>query len=85
MPSELPAITGIQLIKLLEKDGWTLGRRAKHGRALTKKIGDSKRVTFIPETRESLPEGTLLAILGAKQTGIGKTGLRRLIGKHGIK
>jgi len=85
MPSELPAITGIQLIKLLKKDGWTPGRRARHGRCLTKKIGDITRVTFIPETRETLPTGTLLAILGAKQTGIGKAGLKKLVDKYGIK
>lgn len=85
MPSDLPALTGIQLIKLLKKDSWTPGRSAKHGRCLTKKIGDGTRVTFIPETRESLPEGTLLAILSAKQTGIGKAGLKMLIDKYGIK
>lgn len=85
MPGELPAITGIQLIKLLRKDSWTPGRRAKHGICLTKKFGDITRVTFIPETRESLPEGTLSAILSSKQTGIGRAGLRKLIEKYGIK
>lgn len=71
MNCELPAITGLQLIKLLQKDGWKPGRKARHGRCLTKKMtsGETK-VTFIPETRASLPDGTLSAILGQKQTGI---------------
>jgi len=76
--------SGKQLIKLLRKDDWVVGRRAKHGVTLTKSSGDHTKVTFIPDTRASLPIGTLMAILGTKQTGIGRTGLSGLISKYGI-
>lgn len=85
MSSDLPAITGYQLIRLLEKSGWITGRKANHGRTMTKLIGDRTRVTFIPETKGSLPSGTLMAILGLKQTGIGKEGLVKLITKKKSK
>lgn len=81
--TKLPAITGKQLIKLLKKDGWTVGRKAKHGIALTKAFSNRTRVTFVPDTRASLPEGTLQDILSTDQTGIGKRGLLDLINKYG--
>jgi len=65
MSSNLPAITGYQLIAYLEKGGWATGRKANHGRTMTKSDGTRTRVTFIPETRASLPKGTLSAILGS--------------------
>jgi len=61
---ELPAITGKQLIRLLRKDGFITGRKTKHGRSMKKDIGDRVIVTYIPETKASLPGGTLMAILG---------------------
>ncbi|MFQ5864557.1 MAG: type II toxin-antitoxin system HicA family toxin [bacterium] len=73
--ADLPAITGNELLKLLSKDGWKVSREATHGRTLTKEFPDRTRVTFIPETNESLPKGTLSAILGTKQTAIGRKGL----------
>ena len=81
MASEL---SGKKLINLLRKDGWTIGRRARHGITLTKSFGDHTKVTFVPDTRVSLPIGTLMAILGAKQTGIGRKGLNKLISRYGI-
>jgi len=78
------AITGFQLIKLLRSDGYQYGRKAKHGRCLWKKFNNHKRVTFVPETKKSLDPGTLAAILGPKQTKIGKHGLRKLIRKFGL-
>jgi len=60
--SSIPAISGKQFIKLLQKDGWVPGRKAKHGRTLTKAFGDRTRVTFIPDTNASLDPGTLAAI-----------------------
>jgi predicted RNA binding protein YcfA (HicA-like mRNA interferase family) len=80
----LPAITGKQLIKLLVADGWVEGRKARHGIALTKKFGETTRVTVIPDKRASLPEGTLRAILGPKQTQLGSKGLDGLIRKYGL-
>jgi len=78
------AITGYQLIRLLKSDTWQPGRKAKHGRCLWKKFNNHKRVTFVPETRKLLDTGTLAAILGPKQTRIGKNGLRKLIDKYGL-
>ncbi len=77
-------LSGKQLIKLLIKDGWSIGRKAKHGITLTKSFSDRTKVTFVPDTRASLPLGTLMAILGSKQTCIGRKGLADLIDKHGI-
>lgn len=84
MYTKAPALTGKQLIKLLKKDGWVVGRKAQHGVSLTKSIGNRTKVTFIPDTRASLDSGTLGAILGVKQTGLGKRGLLELLNKYGI-
>lgn len=81
---KLPRIRGKDFIKLAAKDGWVPGRRAKHGVTLTKKFPDRTRVTFIPDTRSELDEGTLSAIIGPKQMGIGKQGLWELIDKYGL-
>ena len=82
--TKLPATSGKKLIKLLQKDGWIIHRRAQHGVALRKRFSDRTRVTVIPDTRASLDEGTLFAILGLKQTGIGKRGLLRLVNSWGL-
>lgn len=81
----VPAITGQQLIKLLQKDGWKVGRRATHGMTLTKRVDDRTLVTYVDNTTAPLPKGTLSAILGPKQTRIGgKKGLLKLINKYGL-
>jgi len=82
--TQLPALSGKQLIKLLRKDDWILEGRAKHGVALAKHFGDRTIVTFIPDTSASLDDGTLAAILGVKQTGIRKKGLLDLVNKFGL-
>jgi len=82
--TKLPALSGRQLIRLLRRDGWIIGRRARHGISLTKHFGDRTRVTVIPDTSASLDEGTLMAILGVKQTNLGKRGLLDLTNKYGI-
>jgi len=76
------SIAGKYLIKLAVKDGWEIRRRATHGLSLAKRFGDRTRVTVIPDTRAPLPDGTLAAIIGPKQMGIGKRGLVELIGKY---
>jgi predicted RNA binding protein YcfA (HicA-like mRNA interferase family) len=81
---KLPRIRGKQLIKLAQKDGWVVKRRATHGVALSKKYSDRTRVTVIPDTRTELDEGTLSAIIGPKQMAIGKQGLWKLIEKYGL-
>ena len=82
MPGGLPAITGYNLISLLKKDGWKEAGHRTHGLAMVKEFPDGrKRVTIIPHTSDSLPQGTLHDILGSKQTGLGRRGLERLMNK----
>jgi len=81
MYTVVPAISGKQLIKLLKEDGWVEGRRVRHGIALTKSFGERTKVAIIPDTRASLPVGTLHGILSTKQTGIGKRGLLELLNR----
>ncbi len=80
--SNLPAISGNKLIKLLIKDNWVLKRKANHGASLYKVFKDGKkRVTIIPTKNDSLPTRTLFAILNDKQTGLGKRGFLKLLEK----
>jgi len=73
------------LIRLLRLDGWEEGRRVNHGRSFHKTFPDTvPRVTLVSDKRTPLPSGTLAAILGPKQTGIGREGLAALIARHGI-
>lgn len=78
---DLPALTGPELIKFLKKDGWEEAGKRTHGIALKKRYGDQCRITIIPTKTDSLPTGTLNAILGSKQTGLGAKGLRKLLQK----
>jgi predicted RNA binding protein YcfA (HicA-like mRNA interferase family) len=85
VPESLPAITGRQLIRLLKLDAWEEGRRMNHGRSLHKMFPDGRtRVTIVPDKQSPLPTGTLAAILGPKQTGIGRDGLAALVREHGL-
>jgi predicted RNA binding protein YcfA (HicA-like mRNA interferase family) len=79
MNKDLPAITGPELIRLLQENGWQTGRKATHGRALKKWSETENRtlVTFIPEKPRSLPRGTLSAIL--RETRLGRDGLLKLL------
>jgi len=82
--TKIPALSGKKLIKLLEKDGWEFHRRTRHGIALIKTVNNRTNITIVQDTRAIIPEGTLLDILGQKQTGIGKKGLLKLVNKYGI-
>ncbi|MBI2832385.1 MAG: hypothetical protein HYX79_09030 [Chloroflexi bacterium] len=82
--SGLPPISGKKLIKLLQQDGWAVKRRTRHGAALAKSIGGRTLVTIVPDSSASLDDGTLGAILGPKQTRIGKKGLLALVNKYGL-
>jgi predicted RNA binding protein YcfA (HicA-like mRNA interferase family) len=85
MATKLPHITGMQLFRLLKRGGFVDGRKARHGRSMTKRLpGGTTVVTFVPETRSILPLGALQAILGSKQTKIGRSGFLKLIEEHGI-
>ena len=79
-------VTGFQLIRLLEKDGWVSKHKARHGQLMHKWFPEEgrARVTVVPRTRAVLPTGTLAAILGEKQTGLGAQGLVRLITQWGV-
>lgn len=84
MAGQLPALTGRQLIRLLEKDGFAKIRQSRHGQAMTKTLSDGRiLVTTIPNKRGDLTTGTLHAILGPKQTQIGIERLKELIKKYG--
>ncbi|MBM3924872.1 MAG: addiction module toxin, HicA family [SAR202 cluster bacterium] len=73
-----PAVSGRQLIALLKKDGWTEAGRRTHGIFLYKRLPGEKlpRTTVVPDKSGTLLDGALGAILGVKQTGLGKTGLQ---------
>lgn len=79
----LPVINGKSLIALLQKNGWVIKRFATHGCSLSKydKDSDKNLVTVIPYTSDDLPPGTLMDILGMKQTRIRKAGLIKLLEK----
>lgn len=48
MSSSLPEISGDQLIRLLELDGWEIHGKRTHGISLKKKIEDRTLSTVIP-------------------------------------
>jgi len=81
--SKLPALSGQELARLLERDGWIYRGTSRHGRSYAKRVRGEWRVTVIPMNPGSLPKGTLHAILSEKQTGLGRRGLRRLLNKYG--
>ena len=76
----MATIPGRDLINLLIENGWSRERRDRHGWKLTKwddQINAWRRTT-VSDTTKDLPAGTLAAILGPQQTGLGSAGLRRL-------
>ena len=75
------SISGRELMRLLEKDGWTQGGRRRHGVFYSKQFsGENRpRSTVVPDKSRPLPLSTLGSILGTKQTGLGSTGLRTLL------
>ena len=78
-------LTGKQLAMLLARDGWVVGRRTTHGIFFSKRFPDElmPRSTVVPDKSDALPNGTLGAILGVRQTGLGKAGLDALMAKYG--
>ena len=76
----MATIPGRELIRLLVEDGWGKERRDRHGWKLTKWDDhiNAWRRTTVSDTAKDLPTGTLAAILGPEQTGLGSAGLRRL-------
>lgn len=85
MSASLPAITGDQLVTLLEKDGWSNEGKTTHGISMQKLVDGRHRVVIIPcKKSRSIPTKTLHDMLGMKQSGIGRSGLVDLIDKYGL-
>jgi hypothetical protein len=82
MASPLPTVSGIQLLCLLEKDGWINVGNSTHGITLKKKFNDKYMFTTIPLKHKEMPEWLLGQIFSVKQTGLKKAGLRRLINTY---
>jgi predicted RNA binding protein YcfA (HicA-like mRNA interferase family) len=82
MGQSLPAISGTELVKLLEKDGWVANGRTTHGVKMVKKFPDRNRITIIPTKDKRMPDGTLAAILSSKQTGLLREGFLKLCEKY---
>ena len=82
MGGGIPAVTGEYLIELLKFDGWEDCGKSTHGVTLKKFIDGHYIITTIPTKKGSMPDGTLGAILGVKQTRLGKTGLADLINRY---
>jgi len=74
-------ISGRELMRLLERDGWASGGRRNHGIFYYKQFPWEKRPrsTVIPYKSTPLADTTLGAILSVKQTGIGRVGLQALL------
>ncbi len=74
----LPAVSGKDLSKVLEKDGFTLARQTGSHR-IYQKVTDEGTITVpIPiHSNKSLKKGTLLAIL--RKSGITKERLKFLL------
>ena len=75
------SVTGRELMRLLERDGWVSGGRRTHGIYYSKRFpGESHpRTTLVPDKSTPLPQPTLGAILGVRQTRLGSAGLRDLM------
>ncbi|MYD35551.1 MAG: addiction module toxin, HicA family [Dehalococcoidia bacterium] len=72
-------ISGRDLIRLLEGDGWERVRTATHGVWLRKRVSNRTLHTTVKDTRKIIPATTLGQILSLKQTGLGHAGLQRLL------
>ena len=71
-------------MRLLERDGWTLGRMTRHGIFVSRRFpGETvPRSTVILDKTTDLTDGTLGGILSVRQTGLGRVGLKDLIDRY---
>ena len=81
---KLPALTCRQVLKLLLAEGWERKRNTRHAVLLQKRFPDGTKIAFVKDSRAIIPPPVLSDILGPKQTGIGRDGLRRLIERYGL-
>lgn len=74
-------VTGRELMRLLERDGWVSGGRRTHGIYYSKRFPGElhPRTTLVPDTSTPLSPGILGAILSVRQTRLGSAGLRALM------
>ena len=77
-------ISGRELMRLLEREGWTPVGRRNHGILYSRRFPGERfpRSTVIPDNTKPLVPTTLGVILSVKQTGLGRVGLQDLIDKH---
>ncbi len=76
--SSLPAVSGKDLSKALEKDGFTLARQTGSHRIYQKSTDEGTITVPVPvHSNKSLKQGTLLAIL--RKSGITKERLKFLL------
>lgn len=68
-------LSGRELMRLLEHDGWTSGGRRTHGMFYYKQFPGEERPTstVVPDKSTPLTSSTLGAILSVKQTGLGQS------------
>ena len=65
---KLPIVSGSQIIKLLEKEGFTITRQKGSHISLHKKIENGKVILVVVPKHKEIKKGTLLSII--KQTGM---------------
>jgi predicted RNA binding protein YcfA (HicA-like mRNA interferase family) len=78
------SVTGYQLIRLLDEDGWYAHNYTDLFAVLTKPVGGRSVVAIIPKTRRPLASSELEAIIGPDQASLGSKGLQHLIKEHGL-
>jgi predicted RNA binding protein YcfA (HicA-like mRNA interferase family) len=70
-----------KLYRLLIKDGWIETDHGNHGKFLYKEFEDGKRTTVVKNTKDYIKTGTLMRILGPRETGLGKKWLEEKLDK----
>jgi predicted RNA binding protein YcfA (HicA-like mRNA interferase family) len=80
MSGGIPAINGPKLAKLLEGDGWQRHGGNPHGWTYKKTLANGETlVTTVPNETSPMAKGTLNAILGPRQTRLGRSGFLKLL------
>ncbi len=66
----LPVVSGNQIIKLLEKEGFTITRQKGSHISLHKKLENGKIILVVVPKHKEIKKGTFLSII--KQSGIAR-------------
>jgi predicted RNA binding protein YcfA (HicA-like mRNA interferase family) len=83
MSGGIPSLNGPEMAKLLEGDGWSRHGANAHGWTYKKTLPSGETlVTTIPNETSPIAKGTLNAILGPKQTRLGRRGFLRILRKR---